>query len=312
MPAPAWPDQAALDAQQSQTGVRCASHIWTSAESEVRARWPNMPARMRTRADFEHLINGYDGAIRGVDAQLGRVFAALQEAGVWDETAIIISADHGEAFGELGQYMEHGSASPTVHHVPLIVRWPGLTPPAIVCDDLIYSLDLAPTVCQALGLDAPAGWSGRSLVPQLRGENDPHPRERLVLSHGLHCRQRTVFDGRWAFVRTYEPSYYEYSPRMLFDLESDPHQTRDLAPQMPARVAEMEAYLLSWERAAVEKTGLPDPMRAISDIPVNVLGGVEAHLAVLRAEGRDKARAGTRSRCKPTPVTSTRAAAAAR
>lgn len=286
-PAPAWPDAAEIARQQHLTGVRSASHIWTTAEEKRRDLWPNMPAAVRNRAEFEHLINGYDGAIHFADAQLKRVFDGLKNLGVWDETAIIISADHGEAFGEMGQYMEHGSAALAVHHIPLIVRWPGLTPPGTVCDDLVHNIDLPPTVCEALNLNVPGGWNGRSLLPQLRGETDGAPREKIVLSHGLHCRQRSVFDGKMAFVRTYEPSYYEYQPRMLFDIAADPHQTRDIANQQPETVAEMENYLLNWERSAVEETSLPDALREIAAVPVDVLGGVAAHLGVLRSEGRE-------------------------
>ncbi|MBW3635108.1 MAG: sulfatase-like hydrolase/transferase [Armatimonadetes bacterium] len=285
-PAPDWPDAETIERQQRDTGVRSASHIWTQAEEKVRARWPNMPAGLKNRADFEHLINGYDGAIAFLDSQLKLVFDALKQQGVWDETAIIISADHGEAFGELGQYMEHGSASPTVHHIPLIIKWPGVTQAGTVCDDLVLNIDLSCTVSDALSLGVPTGWNGRSLLPALRGEKMPQQRERIVLSHGLHTRQRTVFDGRYAFIRTYEPSYYEYQPRMLFDLHNDPHQTEDISLQHPEASREMETYLLNWEREQLNSTGLPDPMREITDIPVNVLGGVTRHLEQLRSEGR--------------------------
>lgn len=286
-PAPAWPDDAAIAAQQKQTGVRSASHIWTSAEEPVRQRWPHMPAQLKNRADFEHLINGYDGAIAFLDSQLQLVFDALKQQGVWEETAIIISADHGEAFGELGQYMEHGSASPTVHHIPLLIKWPGITQAGTVCDDLVLNIDLSATVSDALGFDAPTGWNGRSLLPALRGETMKNPRERMVLSHGLHTRQRTVFDGRYAFIRTYEPSYYEYQPKMLFDLQNDPHQTEDISLQDPEITTEMDFYLLDWEREQVAFTGLSDPMREITEIPVNVLGGVARHLEKLRSQGRE-------------------------
>ncbi len=287
-PAPDWPDAATIERQQRDTGVRSAGHIWTTAEEKVRGRWPNMPAQLKNRADFEHLIDGYDGAIHFVDQQLGRVFDALRAQGVWDETAIIISADHGEAFGELGQYMEHGSAAPAVHHIPLIIKWPGKTDGCAgqARDELLLNFDLSATVSAALGFGVPSGWNGRSFAPLLQGEKMDDPRESLVWSHGLHCRQRAVFDGKWCFIRTYEPSYYEYPPRMLFDLESDPHTQNDLAATQIERVLAMENQLLEWEKASVAATGLPDMMREISEILVNVLGGVEAHLQVLENENR--------------------------
>jgi choline-sulfatase len=288
-PAPEWPDAATIERQQRDTGVRSASHIWTQAESpNGKSRFPNMPDKLRNRGDFEHLINGYDGAIAYLDEQLGRVFDLLKAQGVWDETAIIISADHGEAFGELGQYMEHGSAAPAVHHIPLIIKWPGITD---VCagesrDELLLNIDLTATVADGLGLEPPAGWNGQSFLPLLEGKELSSPRQQLIWSHGLHTRQRAVFDGKWCFIRTYEPSYYEYPPRMLFNLENDPHTDRNLIDQEPEQAAALELELLNWEKTHVAATGLPDPMREIESIPVNVLGGVNAHLKVLESEGR--------------------------
>jgi arylsulfatase A-like enzyme len=70
-----------------------------------------MPDEIRTRADFVHLINGYDGAIMYWDHHFGRLLDAIESLGLRDEVAIVVSADHGEAFGELGAYGEHGLAS---------------------------------------------------------------------------------------------------------------------------------------------------------------------------------------------------------
>jgi arylsulfatase A-like enzyme len=77
-----------------------------------RSRVPhNMPDEIRTRADFEHLINGYDGAIHLWDFEFGRLRRAIADMGLAGEVAIIVSADHGESFGELGLYAEHGLAA---------------------------------------------------------------------------------------------------------------------------------------------------------------------------------------------------------
>ena len=287
-PAKAWPDAQTIAAQQRQTGVRSASHIWTEAEKTIHDRWPNMPKQLANRADFEHLINGYDGAIAFLDSQLEHVFNELKLQGVWDETAIIISADHGEAFGEMGQYMEHGAASNAVHQIPLIVKWPGVTDQNAggVCEELVTNTDLATTISRLLTGQKPEKWTGNSLENALRGQPSESPRETVVFSHGLHCRQRALFDGQFSFVRTYEPSYYEYEPRMLFDLRSDPHQIHDVWAENRERADAMEKQLAAWEHEQIAATGLPDPMREIAEIPVKVLGGVEAHLAVLEAENR--------------------------
>lgn len=115
---------------------------------------------------------------------LGRSRIYLEELGIWEDTAIIVSGDHGDSFGEHGQYADHGIANEAVHNIPMIVRWPGVTGRGS-CDRLIYGLDLGSTLCELLGLPTPAGWDGRSFAPALRGEEfDGWPY--LVWDHGIY------------------------------------------------------------------------------------------------------------------------------
>lgn len=290
-PAPSWPDAATIAAQQELPGIRTPRTLWAVNPHEGfgRSRVPTMPDAIVDRSDFEHLINGYDGAIRYLDERIGEVLELLDRKGVLAETAIIISADHGESFGELGQYMEHGSASPATNRVPLIVRWPGVTDEAAGSerDQLLLNIDLAPTLAAALNLTVPGGWRGRSILPLLRGGEPYRKREHVVFSHGLHTRQRAVFDGRYLFLRTYHPSYYRYPPRMLFDLDVDPHQTADLAGEMPERVNAMDELLLEWERQNVATSGQSDPMRDLQPQPPAIIGTPESYLERLRDEGRE-------------------------
>lgn len=289
-PAPQWPDAQTIQRQQSDVGIRSASMLWGNHAHDGfgKSRVPDtMPDAISSRSDFEHLINGYDGAIRYLDDQLAAVFDQLKSQGLWDQTAIIISGDHGEAFGELGQYAEHGSCSRSVHRLPLIIRWPGITDAAAGTsrDDLLLNTDLAPTITSSLGLELPQGWPGRSFLDALRGRGETRS-DTLVWTHGLHTRQRAVFDGRWLFIRTYEPGWHTYPPRMLFDTQDDPHEQHDLAEAEPARVAAMQRHLLEWERSHVVATGHPDPMRQATAQPPKPPAAIQQVLDRLGAAGR--------------------------
>lgn len=284
-PAPGWPDAATISAQQRAVGLRTPRTLWGEGrhEGQGRSRVPTMPDRIAGRADFEMLISGYDGAIRYLDTCLAEVFAELDAQGVLADTAIIISADHGEAFGELEQYMEHGAAIPAVHRVPLIVRWPGLTDGAAgeSRDDLTSSLDFAPTLMDALGYRIPAGWEGRSLVALLKGDPSFRARRQLFLGHGLHTRQRSVYDGDFLFVRSYHPGTYTYPPRMLFDVRQDPYLTHDLAGSLRERASEMECALHRWEARYHA-----DPLPAVQHVIPPGNEAAAAYLARLKREGR--------------------------
>jgi len=119
--APAWPDRAAIDAQQGMTGTHTAD-LWANphhiGERDVEdgimehGDW-GMPFRFTDRRHVDHLYDGYDGSIRNTDAAVARLLDRLEAAGVRDDTAVIITADHGEAMGKHGLYADHMMAHPS-------------------------------------------------------------------------------------------------------------------------------------------------------------------------------------------------------
>lgn len=293
MPAPEWPDSPAISQQQSLTGIRTPRTLWAdeSYEGNGKSIVPTMPDQIASRDDFVHLINGYDGAIAYLDHQLGILFQKLKNAGVYDETIIIISADHGETFGQHGQYGEHGCASRHVQQVPLIIRWPGVTDRAAgeARRELLYQLDLLPTLAEGLGLPAVPGWDGQSFFSLLSsgGDGDYTPRQQLIWGHGLHSRQRAVYDGRYLFLRTYHPGYFEFPPRLLFDTQEDVNETCDLLASEPGRARVMEAALCVWEDMHTRETGMPDPMMLCQEQPpFNLCPDPKKYLRRLHEQGR--------------------------
>ncbi len=251
-PPPPWPDQAAIDCHQSIYGPRSATY---HAGYGVGV----MPEAIRTTADFKRLIDGYDGAIAYTDYHVGQVIEALEELGVLDETAIIVSGDHGDSFGEHGQYADHGIANEAVHHIPMIVRWPGVTTRGS-CGQLIYGLDLGPTLCELLGFPSPAGWDGRSFAPALRGEafaGWPY----LVWDHGIYTFTRAVRTSDWLLIHILHPGCYPYDePYWLHDMVNDPYQTQDVSAQHPEVVAQLDQCLTDWRHEQIRKGAAPDPL----------------------------------------------------
>ena len=145
-----------------------------------------------------------------------------------------------------------------------MVYWPGITDQLDGSwrrnDALLYNIDLAPTLCELVGVDAPADWQGASFADAVRGKPIP-TRDYLVLGHGAHTYQRAVRTRDHLYIRTYHPGAFRAEGEQLFDVTSDPSLTRDLLGDEPALADAMRARLLEWwMRWAGEPGALPDPM----------------------------------------------------
>jgi len=262
-PAPDWPDEETIAAHAEIYGPRSALDLHYE-NAPYPSRWPTMPDAIRSRADFEHLINGFDGAIMYWDHHFGVLLATLGQLGIADETAIIVSADHGESFGENGCYAEHGLANEPTHRLPLVVYWPGITDrledSRRRSDALLYNIDFAPTLCDLIGIGAPEAWQGASFAGAVRGR-PVSSRDYLVLGHGAHTYQRAVRTRDHLYIRTYHPGAFKAEAEQLFNVTEDPHLTRDLLEQEPARADTMRAHLGEWwTRYAGDPAAPPDPM----------------------------------------------------
>lgn len=222
-----------------------------------------MPGSVSSRQDFEHMVTGYDAAIAYVDHHIGIVLEELDHQGILDDAAIIISADHGDAFGEHGIYSDHVCADECIHRIPLIIRWPGVTKAGDRSDALFYNVDLAPTICELLGINVPEDWDGKSFAANLRG-NSGLDRQFLVWDHGLYTVQRAVRTKKHLMVRTYDPLCYRFEPIELYDIENDPYQTKNIAEENYNIVQELTENLNSWfEEQMAKPHAITDPLQII-------------------------------------------------
>ena len=111
----------------------------------------------------------YFGLATEVDHHIGRLIGWLKETGQYDDTLIVLTADHGEMLGDYGLWGKmtfHDAA----FHVPLIIRAPHATVRAVTVAQPTESIDVTPTILECLGLDAPHSMDGKSLKPFLDGE----------------------------------------------------------------------------------------------------------------------------------------------
>ncbi|MEX2389153.1 MAG: sulfatase [Phycisphaeraceae bacterium] len=249
-PLPDWLDDDTLARHQKKTGPHSALDIgmWHGNESP---NHPRHPGSLTDRTQLRRMIDGYDTAIRYVDDQIHLIINRLKAMGVYDDTAIVISADHGENQGELGIYGEHATADQGTCNIPFILRYPGGVK-GHVDHGLHYHLDWAPTLLDLMGLEPSPIWDGQSFADTVRSGQDAG-RDDLVISQCCHVCQRSLRFDRWLYIRTYHCGMHLFPKEMLFDLDADPHEQHDVAAAHPDVCREAAARYLAWHDQQMAK-----------------------------------------------------------
>ena len=248
---PEWLDDDNLIRRHNQA---TGPHTSLDADMYDDREYPEYPrhcGKITDKAGMRKVIDGYDTGVRYVDDQIGAIVECLKMAGVYDDTMIVISADHGENFGELGIYAEHGTADHATCRVPMIIKYPqGVRGESD--DGFHYSLDFAPTLMELLGGQKQPLWDGQSYATTILS-SESRGREDLVLSQCAHVAQRSVRWGKWLYIRTYHDGFHLFPQEMLFDLDTDPHEQTNLAGRFPEICREGAWRLCRWHDAQMQQ-----------------------------------------------------------
>ncbi|MCW5940864.1 MAG: sulfatase [Fimbriimonadaceae bacterium] len=253
-----WITDDVLARQNESFGPHSAAEV-PGYDDRLPARWRMGTGRLQNRADAKLHMDGYDTGIRYADAYLGRILDLLDSLGVRDETAIVVSADHGESQGELNVWGDHQTADQSCNRLPLVMVWPGVTDGLAgrAFSGLHYHFDLAASFVEWLGGSLPETHQGVPLTETLRGGPG---RPYLVLSHGAWSCQRSVRWGNWLFCRTYHTGLKDLPTWMLFDLEADPHETTNLAGKRREAMGEGLRLMDKWLGDQMPRAPRGDPL----------------------------------------------------
>ena len=231
---------------------------------DLRIRDGKLAPFPRTEAVVREHIAAYYAMISHLDAQIGRVLDALEESGHGDDTIIVFSSDNGLAVGQHGLMGKQNIYEHSVH-VPLILAGPGL-PAGERCEALVYLHDVFPTICQLAGEPIPDSVESRSLLPLIRDDAEG-ARSSLFFAYSTDYDRRTgkprgilrgVRTERWKLIL----SHYENTvTTLLFDLQADPWETRNLAldPAQAGRVDELKNLLRQWIERSGDRVELDRP-----------------------------------------------------
>ncbi len=257
---------------------------WEEEPEDIDPRYcqpfPHLPNNDTTRREMANFKQG----VEIWDRKAGQVLAALEEAGLADNTLVICTTDHGPGMSEMKCTLTDRGTG-----VMLIVRGPASMPElrgGRVTDELVSQLDLYPTLCDLLDIPSPEWLQGYSLAPMLRGEENG-VREQLFTEqnwHAFYRPQRAVRTERYKYIRRFNPDevygvdrgpaermldeygYKEQSREIeeLYDLVFDPNEANNLADSTEHQdvLQNMRQRLANWVSEtddALLQEGIPEP-----------------------------------------------------
>ncbi|MBS5520757.1 MAG: sulfatase [Clostridiales bacterium] len=261
-----WIDEDVFRRHRQKAGQHSLNELGGFSENSRFSHFPKHLNNAATMEELKQVLDGYDCGIHYMDSQIGRLIRLFKELEIYDDMAIIITSDHGEDLGELGIYSEHGVCDYCTTHIPLLIKWPGLSPG--IDSRLRYNIDLAPTLCDLLGVKPYPWWDGQSFAPALAKNGlsiSPKPYEKakkyiyasptsaddgheyLVMTQSAHVCQRGVRFDDYYYIRTYHSGYHLFPKEMLFNIKDDPHEQHNLANDYPELCAKACRYLTDWQ-----------------------------------------------------------------
>ncbi len=225
-----------------------------------------------------HDKDWYDGSIRGMDSEVGRLIERLRRLGLEDKVQIAFISDHGEEFIEHGRMFHGQTVYGELTGVPLMLYRPGVIPPGLAIRETVSSIDLMPTLLDLSGLPAPKRAQGQSLVPLIAAARDAKGGPAAQAAQALGWKPRPavtekakskdaggpppyetesygIVDGGWKLVHNvHRPAG---APEFeLYNHTDDPLNMKNVADQNKDKVEKLRAKLAEW-RKSVEQGQLP-------------------------------------------------------
>jgi choline-sulfatase len=248
---------------------------------------PHLPYKPPSEFAGKYKDRPYDGEIAYSDAQLGRLFSAVEKKSPTDKTVIVILSDHGESLGEHGEHTHGVFIYDSTLRIPFVMAGPGI-PAGVRVKQQARSIDFLPTLLEVMGGTKPDKVQGVSLVPTFAGKNvnaDIAYAETLYPKMNMNWSElRAVRTNRWKYIRAPRPE--------LYDLNSDPTEKNNVIQNHAAEVETLERDLkniASLDSKGIEKveTALVDDRVMDQLKSLGYVGGVSGRTYELTGSGTD-------------------------
>ncbi len=229
---PSRPHEETYDPSYSKKIIQTWPEVFTLLKTEY---WRQFD--LNDPKDIFHVRSLYIGGIRTFDEHFGKLMNLLKQRDLYDQSIIIVTSDHGEAFGERGSYM-HSAPYREELHVPLIIKIPGRSPKRISTS--VYLTDVLPTILNLLGIKPAKEIEGVSLVPLM--EDKKIKRFGPILMQGY--KVNAMIKPPWKLVRSGPDN------NQLFKVDVDPYETHDYREEYAKEAAELN---LLYEKESADR-----------------------------------------------------------
>jgi arylsulfatase A-like enzyme len=244
-----------------------AQHVPLQAPQKYLDRFPRIENPERKQ---------YAATLAALDDAVGRVLAAVRESGLEANTLVFFTSDNGGPMTKMGQNGSNnhphrgqkGDVWDGGIHVPLFIQWKGRLPAGKTYDQPVISLDILPTSVVAAGGKVEDGWhlDGVDLLPYLEGKATGMPHDHLCWRFGT---QWAIRQGNWKLAQGFDesanstppaqPNLVKVTPPQLYNLATDPGETKDLSSQHGDKVAMLRGLYDKWNADNQPPAWVPNP-----------------------------------------------------
>jgi tetratricopeptide (TPR) repeat protein len=242
----------ALNAERKAEQVFLAFSNWLDRFGEERFfAWvhffdPHLPYSPPSPYREDFAADLYDGEIAYMDFIVGEVMRKIRDRNLLAKTVIVVAGDHGEAFGEKGESGHGVFLYEMAVRIPLLMYAEGRLPNNRVVNTRVRLIDIVPTVLDLLGMEAPAGVQGRSLLPfiqnKVRKDQDVYLETVYPRENFGWAPLTGLISGKWKFVLAPKPE--------LYDLADDPAEEKNRVPESGGTVTELKGRLAALVQSA--------------------------------------------------------------
>ncbi len=247
---------APYDTIQVTPGVDVESMSWKEMKRFAHVRNP-VP-----QAELNRIVGLYDGEIAFTDVMIGRLIEYLKTSGIYDNTIIALTSDHGEEFKDHGSMGHTRTLYDEVIRVPLLIRDPGSQARGVVVEEQVRSMDIAPTLLGAVGVGIPVDFQGFDLSDFW---SDPGTVSPLIAfsETSRHAILRSIRTDDKKYIQNIRQSFYHAIPNVentheLYNLGEDGKELQDRKNEREPLLITIRNRLFEWVRSSeLEQDWLP-------------------------------------------------------